>query len=39
VTTPSGIPAFHLDKVTDLRILLSRAAPDTQLPSADGKVI
>jgi polygalacturonase len=39
VTTPSGIPAFHLDKVTDLRILLSRAAPDIQLPSADGKII
>jgi polygalacturonase len=39
VTTPSGIPAFHLDKVTDLRILLSRAAPDTQLPSADGKIL
>jgi polygalacturonase len=39
VTTPSGIPAFHLDKVTDLRILLSRAAPDTQLASADGKII
>jgi len=39
VTAPSGIPAFHLDKVSDLRILLSRAAPDTQLPSADGKII
>ena len=39
VTAPSGIPAFHLDKVTDLRILLSRAAPDTQLPSADRKII
>jgi len=39
VTAPTGIPAFHLDKVTDLRILLSRAAPDTQLASADGKII
>src|SRR3984885_691969 len=39
VTAPTGIPAFHLDKVSDLRILLSRAAPDTQLPSADGKII
>jgi polygalacturonase len=38
-TTPSGIPAFHLDKVADLRILLSRAAPDTQLPAADGKIL
>jgi polygalacturonase len=39
VTAPTGIPAFHLDKVTDLRILLSRAAPDTQLATADGKII
>jgi polygalacturonase len=39
VTSPTGIPAFHLDKVTDLRILLSRAAPDTQLPTADDKII
>src|ERR1700677_4800901 len=39
VTAPTGIPAFHLNKVTDLRILLSRAAPDTQLASADGKII
>jgi hypothetical protein len=39
VTVPTGIPAFHLNKVTDLRILISRAAPDTQLSSADGKVI
>jgi len=39
VTAPTGFPAFHLDKVTDLRILLSRAAPDTQPASADGKMI
>jgi len=39
VTAPTGIPAFHLDKVTDLRILLSRAAPDMQLASANGKII
>jgi polygalacturonase len=39
VTAPTGIPAFHLDKVTDLRILISRAAPDTQLATADGKII
>ena len=38
-TAPTGIPAFHLDKVTDLRILISRAAPDTQLATADGKII
>jgi polygalacturonase len=39
VTAPRGIAAFHLDKVTDLRILLSRAAKDTQLESADGQTI
>jgi hypothetical protein len=38
VTAPTGIPAFHLDKVTDLRILLSRAAKDTQLETADNKI-
>jgi polygalacturonase len=39
VTAPTGVPAFHLNKVTDLRILLSRAAQDTQLPSVDGKIL
>jgi polygalacturonase len=39
VTAPTGVPAFQLDKVTDLRILISRAAPDTLLASADGKII
>ncbi len=39
VTAPAGVPAFHLDKVTDLRILLSRAAKDTQLATADGKTL
>jgi polygalacturonase len=39
VTAPSGVPAFHLDKVTDLRILISRAAKDTQLDSADDKTL
>ena len=29
----------HLDKVTDLRILLSRAAKDTQLDNADNQTI
>ncbi len=38
VTSPAGVQAFHLDKVTDLRILLSRAARDTQLVNADGQV-
>ena len=39
VTAPNTpqAPAFHLNKVTDLRILLSRAAKDTVLQSADGK--
>jgi polygalacturonase len=39
VTAPTANPAFHLDKVTDLRILLSRAAKDIQLESADNKTI
>ncbi len=39
VTAPNANPAFHLDKVTDLRILLSRAAKDTLLDTADNKDI
>ncbi|MFZ0270387.1 MAG: glycoside hydrolase family 28 protein [Acidobacteriaceae bacterium] len=39
VTAPKGIAAFHLDKVTDLRILLSRAAKDTQMESADNQTL
>jgi hypothetical protein len=39
VTAPKGITAFHLDKVTDLRILLSRAAKDTQLDSANNQTL
>lgn len=39
VTAPKGVSAFHLDKVTDLRILLSRAARDTQLESADNQTL
>jgi polygalacturonase len=39
VTSPAGVQAFHLNKVTDLRILLSRAARDTQLGNADGQVL
>ena len=34
-----GQPAFHLNKVTDLRILMSRAAKDTQLATADDKTL
>jgi polygalacturonase len=39
VTAPTANPAFHLNKVTDLRILISRAAKDTQLDTADNKDI
>jgi polygalacturonase len=39
VTAPTGPAAFNLNKVTDLRILLSRAAPDTHLDSASGKIL
>ena len=39
VTAPTANPAFYLDKVTDLRILLSRAAKDIQLDTADSKAL
>jgi polygalacturonase len=39
VTAPTTPPAFALNKVTDLRILLSRAAKDTQLESVDSKTL
>ena len=39
VTAPTSPAAFQLNKVTDLRILLSRAAKDTQLDTADNKTI
>lgn len=39
VTAPTNPPAFHLNKVTDLRILLSRAAKDTVMDSADDKTL
>jgi polygalacturonase len=39
VTAPTSPPAFALNKVTDLRILLSRAATDTQLGSVDHKIL
>jgi polygalacturonase len=39
VTAPTGNPAFHLDKVTDLRILLSRATRDVQLDTVDNKTL
>jgi polygalacturonase len=39
VTAPTTPPAFALNKVADLRILISRAAKDTQLDSVDHKTI
>lgn len=39
VTASTNPPAFHLSKVTDLRILLSRAARDTQMDSVDDKTL
>jgi polygalacturonase len=39
VTAPTTPPAFALNKVTDLRILISRAAKDTQLESVDNKTL
>ena len=39
VTAPTAPPAFALNKVTDLRILISRAAKDTQLETADNKTL
>jgi Endopolygalacturonase len=39
VTAPTSPEAFRLNKVTDLRILLSRAAKDTRMDSADDKTV
>jgi polygalacturonase len=39
VTAPTAPPAFALNKVTDLRIAISRAAKDTQLESVDNKTL
>ncbi len=39
VTAPTTPPAFSLNKVTDLRILISRAAKDTVLDSVDSKIL
>jgi hypothetical protein len=39
ITAPTTPPAFALNKVVDLRILMSRAAKDTQLDSVDHKMI
>jgi polygalacturonase len=39
VTAPTGPAAFSLNKVTDLRIVISRAAKDTQLATADNQTL
>jgi polygalacturonase len=39
ITAPTANPVFYLDKVSDLRILLSRAAKDIQLDTADNKTL
>jgi polygalacturonase len=39
VTAPTDPPAFALNKVKDLRIMMSRAAKDSQLETADGKTL
>jgi polygalacturonase len=39
VTAPTDPPAFALNKVKDLRIMMCRAAKDAQLETADGKTL
>jgi polygalacturonase len=39
VTAPTGNPAFHLENVTDIRILLSRAAKDAVTARADKQIL
>jgi polygalacturonase len=39
VTAPTTQPAFALNKVTDLRVVISRAAKDTQLAHADNQTL
>jgi len=39
VTTPTTPPAFHLTNVTDLRILISRAAKDTVLAAVTDQIL
>jgi hypothetical protein len=39
VTAPSGNPAFYLDRVSDLRIAMSRAAKDIQIDSANDRLL
>lgn len=39
VTAPKGQPAFSLHDVTDFRVVISRAAPDTALAQVDGRTL
>ena len=39
VTAPKGQPAFALHDVTDFRVVISRAAPDTMLDKADNRTL
>ncbi len=39
VTAPKGQPAFSLHNVTDFRVAISRAAPDTMLEKADDRTL
>jgi hypothetical protein len=39
VTAPTSPSAFGLNKVTDLRVAISRAAKDTQLAKAENQTL
>jgi hypothetical protein len=39
ITAPTTPAAFALNQVTDLRILFSRAAPDTRLDRVDQRTV
>jgi hypothetical protein len=39
VTAPKGQPAFSLHNVTDFRVAVSRAAPDTLLEKIDSRTL
>jgi polygalacturonase len=39
VTAPKGQPAFSLHAVTDFRVAISRAAPDTALDKIDNRML
>jgi len=39
ITAPTTVPAFAFNKSTDIRVLMSRAAKDTTLATADKEVL